>query len=132
MLTRVLAIATALLTALVIHQYTIIGELRTEVSAAQTRALAQARTAVAGSMDGQGAEIQRVMTWLDGFYRSSDGLQRPEGLWINGHPDYEGLSVWVFDVYLRRRLSGDSEEDARKAVETALKRSEEWRTKHRS
>src|SRR3954467_10451189 len=110
MLTRVLAIATALLGALVMHQYTIIGELRTEVAAAETRALTQARSAVATSMDGQGAEIKRVMTWLDGFYRSPDGLQRPEGLWINGHPDYEGLSVWVFDVYLRRRLKGDSEE----------------------
>jgi hypothetical protein len=132
MLTRVLAIATALLGALVIHQYTVIGELRSEVAAAETRALVQARATVATSMDGQGAEIQRVITWLDAFYRSPDGLGRPEGLWINGHPDYEGLSVWVFDVYLRRRLRGDNEEDARKAVETALKRSDEWRNKHRS
>jgi hypothetical protein len=132
MLTRVLAIATALLGALVIHQYTTIGQLRSEVAAAETRALGQARSAVAASMEGQGAEIQRMMTWLDDFYRSREGLGRREGLWINGHPDYEGLSVWVFDVYLRRRLKGDTEEEARKAVETALKQSDEWRSKHRS
>lgn len=132
MLTRVLAVSTALLAVFVIHQYTTIGELRNQVTAAQTRAAEQARSAVADSMDGQGPEIQRAMTWLNDFYKSPDGLQRPEGLWIHDHPDYEGLSVWIFDVYLRRRLKGDTEEQARQAIEKTVKQSEEWRTKHRS
>jgi hypothetical protein len=132
MLTRVLAVATALLAVLVIHQYTTIGELRSQVTAAQTRAAEQARAAVADSMDGQGPEIQRAMTWLNDFYKSQDGLQRPEGLWIHDHPDYEGLSVWIFDVYLRHRLKGDTEEQARQAVENTVKQSDEWRAKHRS
>lgn len=131
MLTRVLAVATALLAVLAIHQYTTIGDLRNQVTAAETRAAEQARAAVADSMEGQGAEIQRVMTWLDEFYKSPDGLQRPEGLWIHDHPDYEGLSVWVFDVYLRRRLRGDTEEQARKVIETTVRQSDEWRAKHR-
>src|SRR6476619_1037841 len=99
MLTRVLAVATVLLAVLAVHQYTTINELKGQVTAAETRAVAQARSSVADSMEGQGAEVQRVMTWLNEFYKSADGLKRPEGLWIHGHPDYEGLSIWVFDVY---------------------------------
>jgi hypothetical protein len=131
MLTRVLAVATVLLAVLVVHQYTTINELRGQVTAAETRAAAQARSAVADSMEGQGAEVQRVMTWLNEFYKSPDGLKRPEGLWIHDHPDYEGLSVWVFDVYLRRRLKGDTEDQARQVIETTIKQSDEWRAKHR-
>ena len=130
MLTRVLAVSTALLAALVIHQYSTINQLRSDVVVAQTRALADQRALVADSMEGQGDEVQHVMTWLNDFYRSADGLQRPNGLWIDGHPDFKGLSVWVFDVYLRHRLRGDTEDQARKAIETAIKDSDEWRVKH--
>jgi hypothetical protein len=130
MLTRVLAVSTALLAALVIHQYSTINQLRSDVVAAQTRALADARASVADSMEGQGDEVQRVMMWLNDFYKSPDGLQRSEGLWLSGHPDFQGISVWVFDLYLRHRLRGDTEDQARKAIETAIKDSDEWRVKH--
>jgi hypothetical protein len=130
MLTRILAVATALLAALVIHQYSRIGDFRRELADAQTNAAVQARMSLVNSMEGQGPEMQRAMTWLNDFYKSPDGLQRPEGLWIGGHPDFEGLSVWVFDVYLRHRLKGEPEEQARQAVVDAIKQSDEWRTKH--
>ena len=130
MLTRILAVATALLAALVIHQYSRIGDFRLELADAQTNAAVQARMSLITSMEGQGPEMQRAMTWLNDFYKSPDGLQRPEGLWIGGHPDFEGLSVWVFDVYLRHRLKGEPEEQARQAVVDAIKQSDEWRTKH--
>ena len=130
MMTRVLAVATALVAAFAVHQYNTIGQLRNELTTAEARFAAQARSMVAESMEGQGAEIQRVMKWLNDFYQSSDGLQRPEGLWIDGHPDYEGLSVWVFDVYLRRRLQGDTEEQARAAIVSAIRDSAEWKQKH--
>jgi hypothetical protein len=51
-------------------------------------------------------------------------------LWIDGHPDYEGLGGWIFDVYVRRRLQGDSDEQARAAIETAIKGSDEYRKRH--
>ena len=130
MLTRILAVATALLAALVVHQYSRIGDFRLELADAQTNAAVQARAALVNSMEGQGPEMQRAMTWLNDFYKSPDGLQRPEGLWIGGHPDFEGLSVWAFDVYLRHRLKGEPEEQARQAVVDAIKQSDEWRTKH--
>jgi hypothetical protein len=130
MLTRILAVAIALLAALVIHQYSRIGDFRLELADAQTNAVVQARMSLVNSMEGQGPEMQRAMSWLNDFYKSPDGLQRPEGLWIGGHPDFEGLSVWVFDVYLRHRLKGEPEEQARQAVVDAIKQSDEWRTKH--
>ena len=131
MLTKVLGVATALLAALVIHQYNQIGDLRAQVIDTEKRAVSQARTITAESMDGTDAEVLRTMTWLQGFYQAKDGLQRPEGLWIAGHPDYEGVGHWVFDVYLRERLRGKTEDEARKDVESQIVGSDEWRTKHR-
>jgi hypothetical protein len=132
MLARILAVATALLALLAIQQCNSVGDLRTQLADAKAQTLSEARASVASSMEGQNAETQRVMTWLNDFYKSTDGLQRPEGLWIDGHPDFQGISMWVFDVYLRDRLRGQSEEEARRSVEEAIRQSDEWRTKHRA
>jgi hypothetical protein len=132
MLTRSLAVATALLSALVLYEYNRIGQLRAEVARAQARSVADARALTAKSMEGQGPEIHRVMVWLHDFYRSPEGLRRPDGLWIDGHPDFEGLSAWVFEVYLRSRLKGLTEEQAREAIVNAIRQSDEWRAKHRT
>jgi hypothetical protein len=132
MLVRILAVTIVLLALLAIQQCNSVGDLRTQLAAAQAQSLSEARASVAESMEGQSAETQRIMTWLNDFYKSTDGLQRPEGLWIDGHPDFQGIGMWVFDVYLRNRLKGQSEEQARRSVEDAIKQSDEWRTKHRA
>lgn len=129
--TRILAVAAAVLAAFAFNQYNAVKQLRSDVAASEARVVTKSRSITAESMQGQGAEVQRVMQWLHDFYKSADGLRRPEGLWIDGHPDFEGLSVWVFDVYVRRRLQGDTEAEARAAIEAAIKQSEEWKTKHR-
>jgi len=131
MVTRILAVATALLAALVVHQYSQIGQLRAEVANGEERGAMHAKSSLVDSFAGQGAEIQRTMMWLNDFYKSPDGLKRPEGLWIEGHPDFEGLSIWVFTVYLPHRLKGDSEDQSRQAIVDAVKQSEEWQVKHR-
>ena len=100
MLTRILAVATALLAALVVHQYNRIGDLRLQVAEAQTTAGLQARVLAADSMEGQGADVQRAMEWLNDFYKSADGLQRSEGLWIRDHPDFEGIGTWRSIVFV--------------------------------
>jgi hypothetical protein len=132
MLTRILAVVAVVCALAAYHFYSQNDELRAQLASAQAPGLERARHLTAESMDGQGAEIERAMAWLDGFYKSADGLQRPEGLWIDGHPDYTGISAWIFDVYLRNRLRGQTEEQARARVEGAIKQSEEWRTKHRA
>jgi hypothetical protein len=132
MLTRSLAVATALLSALVLYEYNRIGQLRAEAARAQARSVAEARALAAASMEGQSDEIRRTMLWLHDFYRSAEGLRRPDGLWIDGHPDFEGLSAWVFEVYLKSRLKGLTEDQAREAIVNAIRRSDEWRAKHRT
>jgi hypothetical protein len=131
MVTRILAVVSALLAALVIHQYSQIGQLRAEVANAEERGAMNAKSSMVNSLTEQGAELQRTMTWLNDYYKAPDGLQRPGGLWIDGHPDYEGLSVWVFTVYLPHRLRGDTEEQSRQAVVDAIKQSGEWQVKHK-
>src|SRR5689334_6966130 len=98
MWTRVLAVVAIALAALVVHQYNTIDELRSEVAATQTRSLTDAQRIVADSMRAYTPDVQKTMEWLHGFYKDRDGLQRPDGLWIDGHPDFQGLAVWVFDA----------------------------------
>ena len=77
-------------------------------------------------------EMVAMVQWLDDFYRSTEGLQRPTGLWradLN-KPDAEAIGVWVLDVYLQARLAGKSDADARQAVVDQIKSTDEWRQKH--
>ena len=112
------------------RQYSQIRDLRGRLDALQVRALADDRRAVADSMAGQGAEIAGVLAWLHGYYKAAEGLQRPSGLWIDDHPDYEGIGHWVFEVYLRHRLIGQTPMQAQQAVGEAIQHTEEWQTKH--
>ena len=68
--------------------------------------------------------------WLHSFYQSDEGLKRPEGLWIDKHPDFEGIGAWLFDVYLAERLTGAEDAAARQKVTNAIQNSDEWREKH--
>ena len=77
-------------------------------------------------------EMVAAVQWLDDFYRSADGLQRPTGLWrpdLN-KPDGEAIGVWILDVYLQARLAGKSDTEARQAVIDQVKGTDEWRLKH--
>ncbi|HJU41193.1 MAG TPA: hypothetical protein VJ691_00205 [Vicinamibacterales bacterium] len=77
-------------------------------------------------------EMVSAVQWLDDFYRSKEGLQRPTGLWrpdLN-KPDAEAIGVWVLDVYLQARLTGKSDAEARQAVADQIKSTDEWRRKH--
>jgi hypothetical protein len=77
-------------------------------------------------------EMVAAVQWLDDFYRSADGLQRPTGLWrpdLN-KPDGEAIGVWIFDVYLQSRLAGQSDAEARQAIVDQVKGTDEWRRKH--
>jgi hypothetical protein len=124
---RVLSVAVTLLVIVCGRQYSDIRDLRLRL----TECGLNSRRAAAGTMDGQGAEISRTLAWLHGYYKAPEGLQRPNGLWVDDHPDFDGISNWVFDVYLRNRLAGRTEPEAQKVVEAAIQRSDEWQMKHR-
>jgi tartrate-resistant acid phosphatase type 5 len=70
------------------------------------------------------------MNRLHQFYAAADGLKRPNGLSIDGAPDFLGLAAWVFDVYFACRSSGQSPDDAWNEVVARITQSEEWRVKH--
>jgi hypothetical protein len=77
-------------------------------------------------------EMASMVQWLDDFYRSKEGLQRPGGLWradVN-KPDGEAIGVWILDVYLQARLAGKSDAEARQAVVNQIQSTDEWRQKH--
>ena len=69
--------------------------------------------------------------WLHQLYQSADGLQRPDGLWLDGEPDFEGIGAWLMDSYLASRVEGLSDSEARERVAVAIQNTEEWRDKHR-
>jgi hypothetical protein len=130
MLTRILTVAIALLAAYAFYERNQVSVLSAQLADARTQAVVQARASVVESMGSQTADVLRAMVWLHDYYKSADGLQRPEGLWLMGHPDFEGISAWIFSVYLPGRLKGQTDEEARQAVVDLIQRSDEWRTKH--
>jgi hypothetical protein len=74
-------------------------------------------------------EFRDAGDWLQRVYQTE--LLRPDGLWVDGHPDWEGVGAWLFDVYLNARLAGSSIEQARALVLAQIRASDEWRQKHR-
>jgi len=76
------------------------------------------------------AELLLAMERLHAFYMSRYGLQRPQGLSIDGRPDFLGIAQWIFDVYLAARSGGYSAEGAFDIVIAAITRSDEWRQKN--
>jgi len=123
---RILAVAVTLLAIVCGRQYSDIRDLRMRLAECGRNS----RGVAADTLQGQGAEIARILAWLHDYYRAPEGLQRPNGLWVDDHPDFDGIANWVFDVYLRNRLAGRTEAEAQRVVQTAIQRSDEWRTKH--
>ena len=70
------------------------------------------------------------MRYLDSYYSSQEGLQRPNGLSLNGKPDFEGIAAWYLDVYQNERMLGATRAEARAAYVSQIRLSEEWRIKH--
>ena len=77
-------------------------------------------------------DLVAAVAFVDEFYRSPEGLQRPEGLWHADakRVDAEAIGTWVLDVYLKARIAGATDAEARQAIADNIKGSEEWRRKH--
>jgi hypothetical protein len=101
-----------------------------EVTGLREQLDARARQVAADMLAKRRHELIAAGQWLHSFYQAEDGLKRPEGLWIDGHPDFEGLGAWLFDVYLAERFAGATDEAAREKVADGIRQSDEWRRKH--
>ena len=77
-------------------------------------------------------EMVSAVAFVDDLYRSADGLQRPGGLYMPDAQkvDAEAIGTWVLDVYMRARIEGRSDQEARQSIADAIKGSDEWRRKH--
>ena len=75
-------------------------------------------------------EMLIAMERLHAFYMSRVGLQRPQGLSIDGKPDFLGIAQWIFDIYLGARSGGFSAVGAFDIVAATITRSDEWRQKN--
>jgi hypothetical protein len=77
-------------------------------------------------------DIVAAVAFVDDLYRSADGLQRPGGLYIPDAKkvDAEAIGTWVLDVYMKARIDGKTDVEARQSIADAIKGSDEWRRKH--
>jgi hypothetical protein len=75
-------------------------------------------------------EMVEAGRWLHAFYKSDEGLKRPNGLWLGDEPDFEGIGAWILDVYLSERIAGATVEAARQRVVDSIQQTEEWRHNH--
>ena len=109
-----------------------ISGLRAELEQSQRTLEGRVESLAAEKLKFRREEMASVVQWLDEFYRSKDGLQRPGGL-VNAstnRTDGEAIGAWVLDVYLQARIEGASEEEARQRVADQIKGTDEWRLKH--
>jgi hypothetical protein len=119
----ILAAAVVILLVVVAYQWSGLGSLRAELE------LAKSPAEIAKLLPDRSDMIETGV-WLHEFYKSADGLQRPQGLWIEGHPDFDGIGAWVLDMYQRDRITGLSKEQARERIVKEIRASEEWKLKH--
>ncbi len=56
----------------------------------------------------------------------------PDGLWgaTTKQVDTEAIGTWILDVYLKARVSGMSDAEARQRIADAIRGSDEWRRAH--
>jgi hypothetical protein len=107
-----------------------VARIRIDPEELQRRVDLRARRLVADAVRDRRHDMIAALQWLHSFYQSDEGLKRPEGLWIDKHPDFEGIGAWLFDVYLAERLTGAEDAAARQKVTNAIQNSDEWREKH--
>jgi Astacin (Peptidase family M12A) len=81
-------------------------------------------------MSFQRGDLLLAMERLHAFYMSRMGLHRPQGLSINGRPDFLGIAQWIFDIYIPARSAGIHPDDAFDYVKAAITQSDEWRQKN--
>lgn len=77
-------------------------------------------------------EMVAAVGFVDDLYRSQDGLQRPGGLYSPEaqRVDAEAIGTWVLDVYMKARIEGKTDAEARQSIADAIKGSDEWKRKH--
>ena len=127
-----LAIVILILLGQIAYQEMRISSLKAELGQAQRSLAAEAEKLALDKMQSRREDMVGVVAFVDDLYRSKEGLQRPAGLYNPDaqRVDAEAIGTWVLDVYLKARIEGKSDAEARQAIANAIKGSDEWHRKH--
>jgi hypothetical protein len=127
-------LAVALLVALVLAawQEMRISSLKAELDQSKRDLTTQVAKLANEKIQSRREDVVGAVAFVDDLYRSADGLQRPGGLYMpdTKKVDAEAIGTWVLDVYMRARIDGKTDQEARQAIADAIKGSDEWRQKH--
>jgi hypothetical protein len=131
-LTTILLVIVVVLIGQVYWQNRRIAQLQSSMEFQQRQFEAQVGKLAAEKLKNQRASVVQAAQWLHDYYKSDEGLRRPDGLWRadQKQPDFEALGAWIFDVYLNARVEGKTDEEARKLITDAIQGSDEWRRVH--
>lgn len=134
---RMLSGAVVVLTVVAVWQASAIRMLRSDVLQARRveeslrkDVNAHAEALAAAVLDRRRPEVMEAGNWLHAFYQSPEGFGRPQGLCAGGRPDFDAISRWLLDVYLRERFAGVSDEAARRKVVQNIQETEQWKSAH--
>lgn len=127
-----MALAILLLLGQMAWQQMRIGSLKADLEQSQRDLTTKVEHLALEKIQTHREEMVTAVAFVDDLYRSDDGLQRPGGLYIpDAHRvDAEAIGTWILDVYMRARIEGKSDQEARQSIGDAIKGSDEWHRKH--
>jgi hypothetical protein len=127
-----LAIAVLLLLGQIAWQQMRISSIKADLDQSKRELTSKVAAMANEKVQGHREELVAAVAFVDDLYRSADGLQRPGGLYIPDakRVDAEAIGTWVLDVYMKARIDGKSDAEARQSISDAIKGSDEWRRKH--
>ena len=131
-MTVIVTVVIVVLLGQIAREELIVHRLKTESAAAQADLEHRAAKMATERLQGHREDIVRAAQWLQQFYQSDEGLRRSDGLWLAGQRqvDAEAIGAWLFDVYLKARIAGQSDDEARRAVSDAIRNTDEWKQAH--
>ena len=127
-----LAIVILILLGQIAYEEMRISSLKSETDQARRNLETQVEKMAMDKIKSRREDLVSAVAFVDDLYRSTDGLQRPGGLYnIDAkRVDAEAIGTWVLDVYMKARIEGKSDAEARQSIADAIKGSDEWRSKH--
>jgi hypothetical protein len=127
-----MALALLLVIGQVVWQQMRISSLKADLEQSKRELTTKAERLAMDKVQSHREEMVAAVAFVDDLYRSQDGLQRPGGLYLPDaqHVDAEAIGTWVLDVYMKARIEGKSDAEARQSIADAIKGSDEWRRKH--
>lgn len=127
-----LAIVILILLGQIAYQEMRISGLKSDADQARRNLETQVEKLAMEKIQSRREEMVAAVAFIDDLYRSTDGLQRPGGLYNEQSKkiDAEAIGSWVLDVYMKARIEGKSDAEARQSISDAIKGSDEWRSKH--